>query len=209
MRRPLFVDAPVEEGQGAGGPGHARPAPSPTPISSALTDRAAHALRARGVEPEQRVALLLPDGPAWAATFFAALKLGAVAVPLNTRLAAGRARGPSWPTAGRRCWSPIPRCGRAGVDAARSALHALDFDALRGRRVRRGAAAPSRWAATRWPSGSTPPARPARPKAAVHCHRTLPPAGTTAATCSASAPRRPDLRRPRSSSSPMPSAMRS
>jgi benzoate-CoA ligase len=53
-----------------------------------LTCRAAHGLRGLGVEPEQRVALLLPDGPAWAAVFFGALRLGAVAVPLNTRLPA-------------------------------------------------------------------------------------------------------------------------
>jgi benzoate-CoA ligase family protein len=52
----------------------------------ALVCRTGHALRALGVEPGQRVALLLPDGLAWAATFFGALRIGAVAVPLNTRL---------------------------------------------------------------------------------------------------------------------------
>jgi benzoate-CoA ligase len=52
----------------------------------AMANRAGHALRALGVEAEQRVALLLPDGLAWAATFFGALRIGAVAVPLNTRL---------------------------------------------------------------------------------------------------------------------------
>ena len=55
----------------------------------ALTDRAAQGLRRLGVEPEQRVALLMPDGVEFAAAFFATLKLGAVAVPLNTR-ATGR-----------------------------------------------------------------------------------------------------------------------
>lgn len=53
-----------------------------------LVCRAGHALRALGVEPEQRVAMLLPDGVAWAAVFFGALRIGAVAVPLNTRLGA-------------------------------------------------------------------------------------------------------------------------
>lgn len=48
--------------------------------------RAGHALRALGVEPEQRVALLLPDGLPFVAMFFGALRIGAVAVPLNTRL---------------------------------------------------------------------------------------------------------------------------
>jgi benzoate-CoA ligase family protein len=52
----------------------------------ALACRTGHALRGLGIEPEQRVALLLPDGPAWAAVFFGALRIGAVAVPLNTRL---------------------------------------------------------------------------------------------------------------------------
>ena len=52
----------------------------------ALVCRTGHALRELGVEPGQRVALLLPDGPAWAATFFGALRIGAVAIPLNTRL---------------------------------------------------------------------------------------------------------------------------
>jgi benzoate-CoA ligase family protein len=54
----------------------------------ALAARAGNALRDLGVEPEQRVAILLPDGLEWAATFLGALRIGAVAVPLNTRLAA-------------------------------------------------------------------------------------------------------------------------
>jgi benzoate-CoA ligase family protein len=52
--------------------------------------RTGNALRALGVEPEQRVAMLLHDGLDWAATFFGALRIGAVAVPLNTRLAPAR-----------------------------------------------------------------------------------------------------------------------
>jgi benzoate-CoA ligase family protein len=52
----------------------------------ALTARAGAALRGLGVEPEQRVALLLPDGVEWVATFLGTLRVGAVAVPLNTRL---------------------------------------------------------------------------------------------------------------------------
>jgi len=54
----------------------------------ALAARFGNALRARGVEAEQRVAILLPDGLAWAGAFLGALRLGAVAVPLNTRLSA-------------------------------------------------------------------------------------------------------------------------
>src|SRR4029450_13740273 len=52
----------------------------------ALGGRAGNALRGLGVEPEQRVALLLPDGLEWAAVFLGALRIGAVAVPFNTRL---------------------------------------------------------------------------------------------------------------------------
>ena len=51
-----------------------------------LVNRTGHALRDAGVDVEQRVAILLPDGLAWAAVFFGALRIGAVAVPLNTRL---------------------------------------------------------------------------------------------------------------------------
>jgi len=52
----------------------------------ALICRTGHVLRGLGVEHGHRVALLLPDGLTWAATFFGALRIGAVAVPLNTRL---------------------------------------------------------------------------------------------------------------------------
>src|SRR5205085_3862562 len=51
-----------------------------------LVGRAGNVLRGLGVEPEQRVAILLPDGVEWVATFFGAVRIGAVAVPLNTRL---------------------------------------------------------------------------------------------------------------------------
>ena len=52
----------------------------------ALAARAGNVLRTLGLEPEQRVALLLPDGLEWAAVFLGALRIGAVAVPFNTRL---------------------------------------------------------------------------------------------------------------------------
>lgn len=50
----------------------------------ALANRAGNALRAAGVEPEQRVGLLLHDGPEFVATFLGAMKIGAVPVPFNT-----------------------------------------------------------------------------------------------------------------------------
>ena len=102
-----FVDAADRRG-----PGRCRrrwsrpPGASPTPSCSALVDRAGHALRARGVEPEQRVALLMPDGIGFAAAFFGALKLGAVAVPAQHAARRRRTCAPSSRTAAPRCWSP-------------------------------------------------------------------------------------------------------
>ncbi len=50
------------------------------------TNRLGGALRELGVRMEERVAILLPDSPEWAFAFFGAMKIGAVAVPLNTIL---------------------------------------------------------------------------------------------------------------------------
>lgn len=49
-------------------------------------NRMGNALQGLGVEPEQRVALLLPDCPEFVYSFFGAIKIGAVAVPMNTML---------------------------------------------------------------------------------------------------------------------------
>lgn len=49
-------------------------------------NRLGNALIRLGVRPEERVALLLPDTPDFAYGFFAAIKIGAVAVPMNTML---------------------------------------------------------------------------------------------------------------------------
>ena len=50
----------------------------------ALVHRAGNSLIAAGIQPEQRVAILLPDGVEFVATFIGAMKIGAVPVPLNT-----------------------------------------------------------------------------------------------------------------------------
>jgi benzoate-CoA ligase len=52
----------------------------------ARANQVGHALRALGVQEEQRVVLLLPDSPEFAAAWFGTLKIGAVAVPTNTAL---------------------------------------------------------------------------------------------------------------------------
>ncbi len=49
-------------------------------------NRTGNALRALGLEVEQRVALLLLDCPEFVYSFFGAMKIGAVAVPMNTLL---------------------------------------------------------------------------------------------------------------------------
>src|SRR5919197_6060271 len=74
-----------------------------------LVNQTGHVLREAGVGVEQRVAMLLPDGIAWAAVFFGALRIGAVAVPLNTRLS---------PAA----WAEMLRDSRARVLVAEPAL---------------------------------------------------------------------------------------
>jgi benzoate-CoA ligase len=48
--------------------------------------RTGHALRRLGVRPEERVMLLLPDCPEFIFVFFGAIRIGAVAVPVNTLL---------------------------------------------------------------------------------------------------------------------------
>ena len=50
-------------------------------------NRFGHVLKKLGIRMEERVALLLPDTPDFAFTFFGAMKMGAVALPLNTLLA--------------------------------------------------------------------------------------------------------------------------
>ena len=49
-------------------------------------NRAGNALRALGVELEQRVGVLLYDSPQFASAFFSEIKIGAVAIPMNTLL---------------------------------------------------------------------------------------------------------------------------
>jgi acyl-coenzyme A synthetase/AMP-(fatty) acid ligase len=49
-------------------------------------NRVGNGLRHLGVREQQRVLLLLPDSPEFAAAYFGAIKIGAVAVPANTTL---------------------------------------------------------------------------------------------------------------------------
>ncbi|WP_405844228.1 long-chain fatty acid--CoA ligase [Streptomyces platensis] len=63
-------------------------APTSYAVLHERTTRLGHALRAAGVRRGDRVAYLGPNHPSFLETFFAAGLLGAVFVPLNTRLAA-------------------------------------------------------------------------------------------------------------------------
>ena len=134
-------------------------------------DRAAGALAGQGVEIEDRVLLVLDDTPAFAAAFWGAAKLGAVAVPVNTLMAPAE-------------YEFLLNDSRAKIAVVEAHL-AEEFRALRPRCPWLGAvltpgdldgAAPARveaagtfredimyWGYT---SGST-----GKPKAAVHSHK--------------------------------------
>lgn len=53
---------------------------------AALVNQAGNALRRAGVEPGDRVLIVLPDSPEFVAAYFGAMKIGAVAVPASTAL---------------------------------------------------------------------------------------------------------------------------
>ncbi|MCK5412742.1 MAG: AMP-binding protein, partial [Gemmatimonadetes bacterium] len=53
---------------------------------AAEANRVGNGLRELGVRAEDRVAILLPDSPEWAAAFFGTLKVGGVALGVNTLL---------------------------------------------------------------------------------------------------------------------------
>ena len=55
---------------------------------NALANRCANLLTSLGVSQGDRVALLMPNSVEFCCLFYGAAKIGAVAVPLNTRLAA-------------------------------------------------------------------------------------------------------------------------
>lgn len=81
-----FVGRHVEEGRG----GRTALITDAGETSYAELDRAVRgfgkALREAGLHPGDRTALILPDGPAFAAAFWGTLAAGGVAVPLNTLL---------------------------------------------------------------------------------------------------------------------------
>jgi len=85
----FFVDRHVAEGRGARTAFRFRGRSLTYAELAAGVDAFAADLARRGLDAEDRVLLALPDAPAFATAFWAAVKLGAVAVPVNTLMAAG------------------------------------------------------------------------------------------------------------------------
>ena len=81
-----FLDAPLAAGWGERVAIHSASGNWTYAQLAEHANRAGNGLLALGVEMEQRVAVLLFDSPAFAATFFGAIKIGAVPVALNTQL---------------------------------------------------------------------------------------------------------------------------
>jgi benzoate-CoA ligase family protein len=81
-----FLDRHVEEGRGARTALVADGGPCTYAELAELTNRIGHVLRELGVQPEQRVLLALADGPEFVATWYAALKIGAVTAEAYTFL---------------------------------------------------------------------------------------------------------------------------
>ena len=81
-----FLDRNVEEGRGERVAVYYEDERWTYRQLQAMANRTGNALRALGVEMEQRVALLLLDSPQFVGAFFGAIKLGAVPIPINTSL---------------------------------------------------------------------------------------------------------------------------
>ena len=82
----FFVDRHVEEGRGERVAFHYEDARITYGALQELVNRTGNALLDLGVEREQRVLGLLLDSPEFLGTFWGAIKMGAVPVPLNTMM---------------------------------------------------------------------------------------------------------------------------
>lgn len=79
-----FLDRNIAEGRGAKTAIYCEGQKFTYADIAAQANQIGNGLRELGVEMEQRVALMLLDSPAFATSFFGAIKLGAVPVPMNT-----------------------------------------------------------------------------------------------------------------------------
>jgi benzoate-CoA ligase len=85
----LFVDRNVDEGRGEDVAILYQDKELTYRQVQEMVNRTSNLLLGLGVLPEQRVLMLLLDGPEFVATFFGAIKGGIVPVPVNTSLRAG------------------------------------------------------------------------------------------------------------------------
>jgi len=81
-----FIDHNLEAGRGRATAIYAGDEQVSYGELAAQVNRAGNALRGLGVRPEERVFLLLLDGPEFAYLFWGAIRIGAVPVPTNTAL---------------------------------------------------------------------------------------------------------------------------
>jgi benzoate-CoA ligase len=147
---------------------------------AAQVNRTGLALRHLGLQEEQRVLVVLPDIPEFAAAYFGVIKIGAVAVPTSTALRAAdytyflqesRARvaivHSSLLPEFRSAASKMPQC-RIVVcgDPAEGLLHWNEFLGDSPCELEAVATTKNDTAFWLWTSGST-----GRPKAAVHAHQ--------------------------------------
>ena len=93
-------------------------------------------LKSLAVRMEERVAILLPDTPEWVVAFFGSMKIGAVAVPLNTMLK---------PADYEYLHQRLPRAGRGGPSVA-AGRHRPGPPTTKG----------CRWWSTCWSRATTP-----------------------------------------------------
>src|SRR2546422_278737 len=82
----FFVDRHVQEGRGGKTAFFCDDAEITYSQLQEMVNRAGNALRELGVEAEQRVLCLLLDSPAFLATFWGAIKIGAIPIPINTMM---------------------------------------------------------------------------------------------------------------------------
>lgn len=154
---------------------------------AALVDHVAAAFLRAGVQPEQRVLLVMPDSPELAACYLAAMKIGAVAVPCNALLRPAdyayfleESRARVLVTAAsclEKLESILPAQRHlqlvlvAGLDQERGKLQAFEkfLAATPAQKIDAASTSKDEAAFWLWTSGST-----GRPKAAVHAHQDWP-----------------------------------
>ena len=132
--------------------------------------RYAAGLRRAGIDRGDKVCLIYPTCAEFFYTFFGALRLGAIPVPLYPTLGVGghRRHLPRLRGQGGRHHRVVPP-GRGGV-AGRRGQHPARARAERSRGGRPRAAVPRRGDATTWPSSSTRRGAPGRPRGVVLSH---------------------------------------